>query len=72
MKLPKFLRPPKSHRRPQSKARSEISPTEGQSEVDPTGPRPIESTPDLRMGTPTLPTPDPLTARGREPNGMHM
>ena len=51
MKLPNFLRLPKIHRRKRSRARSDIGPIEGQSEPDPTAPRPTESTPDLRTGT---------------------
>ena len=72
MKLPKFLSPLKSHRRQRSKARSEISPAKGQSEVDPAAPRPTESTPDLRIGTSAFPTPSPLTGRGWESEGMHV
>ena len=70
MKLPNFLRLPKSHRRNRSKARSELDtgPAEGQDEAVP--PRPTESTPDLRIGTSTLSTPSPLTLRNRETNGM--
>ena len=70
MKFPKFLRLPKGHRRARSKARSEIGPIEGQNEADPATPRPIESTPDLRIGTSTLPTPGPLTLHDQESNGM--
>ena len=72
MKLPKFLSPLKRHRRQRSKARSEISPTEVQCEVDPAVPRPTESTPDLHIGTSTPPTPSPLTARDQESNGMRI
>jgi hypothetical protein len=71
MKLPKFLRLPKSLRRSRSKAKSEIAPIdENQSEADPTTPRPTESTPDLRIGTSTLPTSSPLATRDQESNGM--
>jgi len=70
MKLPKFLRLPKSHRRARSKARSEIGPIEGQSEADLATPRPAESTPDLRIGTSALPTPSPLVLNNQESNGM--
>lgn len=70
MKLPKFLRPPKIHRRNRSKARSEIGPVEGQNEVDQATPRPTESTPDLRAGTSILPTPGPSTSRNQESSGM--
>ena len=70
MKLPKFLRLPGSHRRNQSKARSEAGPIEGQGEVDPAAPRPTESTPDLRVGTLISPAPSPLIPRNQESNGM--
>jgi hypothetical protein len=72
MKLPKFLRLPKSHRRSRSKARSEIALIdEVKSEADPTVlARPTESSPDLRIGASTLPTPSPLTSRDQESNGM--
>ena len=69
MKLPSFLRLPKSHRRKRSEARSEleIGPTESQNEVVP---RPTESTPDSRFGTSTLPTATSshLTAHDQESN----
>ena len=71
MRFPKFLRLPGSHRRQRSKARSEISPTEGQNDVGPVTPRLTESTPDLRPGASTLPMPSPLATRGRESAGMH-
>ena len=67
MKLPKFLRLPGSHCRQRSKARSEMGATEGQGGVNPTIPRPTESTPDLLIGTSTLPAPSPC---GQESNGM--
>jgi len=70
MKLPKFLRLPKSHRRARSKAGSEIGSIEGQSEADLAAPRPTESTPDLQIGTSTLPTPSPLVPHNQESNGM--
>ena len=70
MKLPKFLRLPESRRRQRSKARSEVGPTEGQSEVDPATPRPTEPTPDLRVGASISPPPSPLTAHDQESNGM--
>ena len=70
MKLPKFLRLPKFHRRTRSKARSEIGPIEGQGEPDPTVPRPTESTPDLRIGTSTLPALGPSTPRDENSGGM--
>jgi hypothetical protein len=65
---------PSSTKKPSSvakQARSEIAPIdENQSEADPTTPRPTESTPDLRIGTSTLPTSSPLTPRDQESNGM--
>ena len=64
MKLPMFIR------KNRSKARSEISLVEGQSEVDPAAPRPTESTPDPLVGTSISPAPGPLTPRDQEPNGM--
>ena len=67
MKLQNFLRLPKSHRQNRSKVRSEISLVEGQGEVDPTIPHP---TPDLRIGTSTLPTPSPLTPRDQKSNDV--
>jgi len=70
MKLPKFLRLPKSNRRARSKARSEIGSIEGQSEADIATPHPTESTPDLQIGTSTLPTPSPLIPRNQELDGM--
>ena len=70
MKLPSFLRLPKSYRRKRSKARSDIGPIEGQSEPDPTVPRPTESTPDLRTGTSLLPMPSSSTPDDHGSNGM--
>ena len=72
MKLPSFLRVPKIHRRTRSRARSEVDPVEGQNEAGPAASRlrPTESTPDLRIGTPTLPTPSPLTPHDQESGGM--
>ena len=72
MKLPSFLRIPKIHRRTRSRARSEIDPIEGQNEPDPAASRlrPTESTPDLRIGTPTLPTPSPWAPHDQESGGM--
>jgi len=69
MKLPKFLRLPEKYRRARNKAGSEIGPIEGQSEANPATPRPTESTPDLRIGTSTLPTLSPLAPRDKESNG---
>jgi hypothetical protein len=72
MKFSKFLRLPKSHRWSRSKTRSEIAPTDdGQSEADQTIPRLTESTPDLRIGTSTLPTPSPLASRDQESDSMY-
>ena len=70
MKLPKFLRPPKTHLRNRSKARSEIGPIEGPGEVDPAVPRPTESTPDLRVETSISPASSPLAPRNQGSNGM--
>jgi len=70
MKLPSFLRPPKIRRRKRSKARSEIGPIEDQGETDPSVPRPVESSPDLRIGTSTLPIPSPLVPSDQGSNGM--
>ena len=67
MKLPKFLRLPIGHRRNRSKARSEIGPIEGQTDVDPVVLHPTESAPDLRAGTSILPTASP---RDQKSNGM--
>ena len=68
MKLPKLLRLPKIHRRTRSKARNETGLIEDQSEADLVVPRPTEPTPDLRIGTSTLPTPSPLTPHDQESN----
>ena len=71
MKLPNLLPLPKGHRRGQSKARSEIGSTKDQGEPDPLAQRPpLESAPDLQIGTPVLPTPSPLTSRDQGSNGM--
>jgi len=70
MKWRKLLRVPKKLHRAQSEARSEIGSVEGQGGADLTAPRPAESTPDLRIGTSTLPTSSPLVPRDQESNGM--
>ena len=70
MKLPKFLHIPKIHRRTRSKARSEISPIESQSEVGLAAPRPTGSIPDLRIVTSTLSMPSPLIFNDQKTNGM--
>ena len=72
MKFSKLLPLPKGHGRSRSKARSEIGSIEGQSEPDPVAPRPMESTPDLRVGTSTSPTSGPLTPRDQESNGIQI
>jgi len=54
MKLSKFPRLPKIHRRARSKTRSEIGPIENQSGADPAVPRPTESTPNSRVGVQDL------------------
>jgi len=69
MGLRDFLSLPKGHRRSRSKARSEIGSIEGQGEADLVAhQRPAESTPDLRIGSSTSPTSNPLTSRDRESN----
>ena len=70
MKQPKFLCLPTSHRRNRSKTRSEVGPIEGQSKVDSATSCPTESTPDLRVGTPTLPDPSLLALRDWKSIGM--
>lgn len=70
MKLPKLLHLPKTWRRNRSKARSEVDPVQGQSEVDLGAPRRTESTPDLRVGISSVPAPSPLAPPDRESNGM--
>jgi len=70
MKFSKLLPLPKGHRRSRSKARSEIGSIEGQGEPDPVTPRPMESTPDLRVGASTSSMSSPLTPRDQESNGM--
>jgi hypothetical protein len=69
MKWRNFLPIPKKHGRTRSKARSEIDPIEASSEADLAAPRPTESTPDLRIGTSTLPTPDPPISGDQKPSG---
>ena len=64
-----FLPVPKIHRRTRSGARSEVGSLKGPSDVDLIAPRPTESTPDLRIGVPTLPTPNPLDSRDQESDG---
>ena len=64
MKFSKLLPLPKGHGRSRSKARSEIGSIEGQSEPDPVAPRPMESTPDLRVGT--------SAPRDQESNGIQI
>jgi hypothetical protein len=70
MKLPKFLRLPKSHRRARSKPGSEVGPIGGQIEADLATPRPTESTPDLQTGTSTLRTLSSPTPHDQESVGM--
>jgi hypothetical protein len=70
MKLPKFLRLPKSHRRARSKPGSEIGPIGGQSEAALATPRLVESTPDLQTGTSTLPILSPPISHDQESSGM--
>ena len=72
MKSLKSLFPPKSHRRQQSKARSEINPAEGQSEVGSAAQRPTESSPDLHPGASTLPTPGSSAVHDQESSGVYI
>ena len=64
-----LLRVPKKHRRARSEVRSEVEYLKDTSDVDLVGSRPTESTPDLRIGSSTLPTPSPLTSRNQNSNG---
>jgi len=64
-----FLPAPKKHRRARSGARTEVGSLKDPSDADLVAPRPTESTPDLRVGTSTLPMPSPLTSRDQESNG---
>jgi hypothetical protein len=63
-----FLSLPRKDRRTRSEARSEVDPTAGSAEVDLVAPRPTESSPDLRIGSSTLPSPSPLASRNQESN----
>ena len=72
MKWRKLLSIPKKHRRTRSGATSEVGSLNAPSEADPIAPRPAESTPDLRIGTSTLPTPGPLARPDQESNGTQM
>ena len=72
MKLPKFLHIQKLYRRTRNETRSEIGPIEAQSEADLATPRPTESTPDLRIGVSTFPTPGPLAPNDQESNSMQL
>ena len=63
MNFSKLLCIPISYRRSQSGTRREASPIRGRGEVNLAAPRPAESTPDLRIGTSTLPASGP---RGRK------
>ena len=72
MKSLKSLFPPKSHRRQRSKARSEINPAEGQSEVGSAAQRPTESSPDPHPGTSTLSTPGSSAVHDQESNGVYI
>ena len=49
---------------------SKVGSLNAPSETDSLAPRPTESTPDLRVGTSTLPTPGPLAVRDQESKGM--
>jgi len=70
MKWRKFLHLPKTLRRTQSEARSEIGSVKDQSEANPSAPRRSESTPDLQTGTSTLPMSGPSISRDQESSGM--
>lgn len=72
MKFSNLLPLPGGLHRKRSKAGSDIGPIEGQNEPDfvTPVPRPVESTPDLRIKTLTSPTSGPSTSRGQESNGM--
>ena len=71
MKWEDFLPVPKKHHRARSGVRSEVTALNTPSEVDLVAPRPTtESTPDLRIGTSTLPMPSPLTSHDQGSNGM--
>lgn len=65
----KFIPLRKGHHRARSETRSDIGPIEAQMEVDPLELRPTESTPDLGIGSSTLPTPGPLASHDQESSG---
>ena len=65
-----FLCLPIGRRRARSKARSEVSPIEGQGEAGQAVPHPAESAPDLRIDTSTSPSSGFLAPRNQESNGM--
>ena len=65
-----FLCLPIGHHRTPSKARSNISPIEDQSEAGQTVLHPSGSTPDLRIGTSALPSSRPSTPRNQESDSM--
>jgi hypothetical protein len=65
-----FLRLPRKDRRARSEARSEANPIGAPSKTDLAVPRSTESSPDLRIGSSTLPTPSPLTLGDQESSGM--
>ena len=69
MELPSVPNLSKNDRQGRSEARGEleIGLIEGRNEAVP---RLMESAPDLRIGTSTLPMSSPLTARDQESNGM--
>ena len=64
-----FLSLPRKDRRARSEGRNEVGPTADPGGVGSGVPRPTESSPDLRIGPPTLPTPSPSTSRDQESNG---
>jgi hypothetical protein len=68
-----FLHIPRKGRRARSEVMSEASATGTPGKADPALPMPrpgTESTPDLRIGPSTLPTPSPLTSRDQKSSGM--
>ena len=65
-----LLSPPPKDRRARSEARSEAASNADPGEVGSGVPRPAKSSPDLRIGSPTLPTPGPSTPRDQESKGL--
>ena len=65
-----FLHVPKKRRRAQNGARNEVGSLRGAGESDLVAPRPTESAPDLRSGSPNPPTSSPLASHNQESIGM--